>query len=107
MISRKAAAVVAAGTLAAGGLLCGQVPALADGSPMTPQASCRSYTNDTRTIGYGACAIVDGWERWRLAVRCTTRSTDYYSPWQYTSLTKSYLCPYGGKVTMVWTDSQS
>lgn len=107
MIPRRTA-LAAACVLATGGLVYGQPPARAEVSGRsTPQATCRSYTNDTRTIGYGGCTVVEGWERWRLGVRCTTSRTDYHSPWQYTSHTKSYLCPGGGKVTDVWTDSQS
>ncbi|MEU1878705.1 hypothetical protein ABZ470_15445 [Streptosporangium sp. NPDC020072] len=107
MITRKAA-VAAAGVLALGGLVYGHPPAQAGTSGLSaPLATCRSYTNDARTIGYGGCTVMDGWERWRLGVRCTTGGADYHSPWQYTSHTKSYRCPGGGRVTGVWTDSES
>lgn len=107
MISLKAAVALAAGVLVTGGAAFPQAPALTGAPSAGPLASCWSYTNAAVTIGYGGCNVVAGWERWRLGVKCTTRSANHYSAWQYASLTKSYLCPSGGRVSNVWTDSQS
>ncbi|GHH69367.1 hypothetical protein GCM10017673_19720 [Streptosporangium violaceochromogenes] len=107
MIFMKAAAAMALAVPAAVSLVFAQAPASAGGAPAGPLASCWSHTNTAGTVGYGGCTIVEGWERWRLGVKCSNRRTNYYTPWQYSSLTKSHSCPPGGRVSGVWTDSQS
>lgn len=107
MIFMKAVAGLAVAVPAVVSLVFAQAPTPVDGSSAGPLASCWSYTNAAGTVGHGGCNIVAGWERWRLGVKCSNRRTNYYTPWQYSSLTKSHSCPSGGRVSSVWTDSQS